>query len=75
MRILVTGGAGYIGTSLVPALLNRNYKVCVIDNLMYGQNVLLEHHINENYSFIYGDIRDKSIINEYVKDFDVVIHQ
>jgi len=74
MNILVTGGAGYIGTSLVPSLLNRNYSVTVIDNLMYNQNMLLEHHINENFSFIYGDIRDKSIIDKLVPKFDVVIH-
>ena len=74
MKILVTGGAGYIGTSLVPSLLNRDYKVTVIDNLMYGQNVLLEHHINQNYSFLYGDIRDKTLISKHIKNFDVVIH-
>jgi len=74
MKILVTGGAGYIGTSLVPALLNKNYKVTVIDNLMYNQNVLLEHYINPNFKFEYGDIRDKTKIRELTKKVDVVIH-
>tara|TARA_B100001540_G_C15772981_1_gene627284 strand:+ start:789 stop:1724 length:936 start_codon:yes stop_codon:yes gene_type:complete len=74
MKVLVTGGAGYIGTSLVPALLNNNYKVTVLDNLMYNQNVFLEHYINLNFNFEYGDIRDENKVKELTKDADVVIH-
>ena len=74
MNILITGGAGYIGTSLVPLLLHRNYSVTVVDNLMYNQNMLLEHHINKNFSFIYGDIRDKPLMEKLVNKFDVIIH-
>ncbi len=74
MKILVTGGAGYIGTSLVPALLERNYDVTVLDNLMYDQNVLLEYYIKDNFSFVYGDIRDKQIIKELTTKSDAVIH-
>ena len=64
MKVLVTGGSGYIGTSLVPALLKRDYEVTVLDNLMYDQNVFLECYINKNFSFIYGDIRDQSTIKK-----------
>jgi len=74
MKILVTGGAGYIGTSLVPQLLRRDNKVIVYDNLMYNQNVLLEHHINDNFKFVYGDIRDINKLYESIKNVDVVIH-
>ena len=74
MKVLVTGGAGYIGTSLVPALLDNNYKVTVLDNLMYNQNVFLEHYINPNFNFEFGDIRDESKVKKLTKDSDVVIH-
>lgn len=74
MKILVTGGAGYIGTSLVPALLERNYDVTVLDNLMYDQNVLLENYIKDNFSFVYGDVRDKQTIKELTSKSDAVIH-
>tara|TARA_B100000579_G_C22748254_1_gene812682 strand:- start:209 stop:1144 length:936 start_codon:yes stop_codon:yes gene_type:complete len=74
MKVLVTGGSGYIGTSLVPALLKRDYEVTVLDNLMYDQNVFLECYINKNFSFIYGDIRDQSTIKKLASKSDVVIH-
>tara|TARA_B100000131_G_scaffold120951_1_gene117981 strand:+ start:20088 stop:21023 length:936 start_codon:yes stop_codon:yes gene_type:complete len=74
MKILVTGGSGYIGTSLVPALLNKNHNVTVLDNLMYNQNVFLEYYINPNFNFEFGDIRDEKIVNKLVKNSDVVIH-
>ena len=74
MRILVTGGAGYIGTSLVPALLEKNHKVTILDNLMYNQNVFLEHYINSNFKFEFGDIRDKNKVKELTKNVDAVIH-
>ena len=74
MKILVTGGSGYIGTSLVPALLGKNHKVIILDNLMYDQNVLLEHYINPNFSFVYGDIRDRKVVQDLVEQSDAVIH-
>ena len=45
-KILITGGAGYIGTSLIPLLLENNYKVTVFDNLMHGGNQLLSFFRN-----------------------------
>ena len=74
MKVLVTGGAGYIGTSLVPALLNKEYKVTILDNLMYNQNVFLEYYIDPNFTFEYGDIRDEVKVKELTKNSDVVIH-
>ncbi len=74
MKILVTGGAGYIGTTLVPALLARGDSVIVYDNLMYNQNMLLEYYLNDNFKFIYGDIRDKEKIVESLKNVDIIIH-
>ncbi|MCX8008440.1 MAG: SDR family oxidoreductase [Patescibacteria group bacterium] len=56
---LVTGGSGFIGSHLVDVLLERNYKVLVIDNLITGtEKNILHHKQNENFSFIHRDVRD-----------------
>ena len=72
-KILVTGGAGYIGTTLVPKLLNEGYKVTVFDNLMVGGNQLLPFFRYENFEFIRGDIRDTDELKNAVKDKDIII--
>ena len=75
MKVLITGGAGYIGTSLIPLLLNKEYKVTVYDSLMFNNgDKLLPFISNRNFSFVQGDIRDEKKITEIIKDFDVVIH-
>ena len=73
-KILVTGGAGYIGSVLVPNLLSEGYFVTVLDNFMYGENSLATCFINDNFNIINGDIRDKNLINKVLKDFDIIIH-
>lgn len=73
-RILVTGGAGYIGSILVPLLLNNDYHVKVFDNLMYNQTSLLQCFINPYFEFIYGDIRNKKQIKDAIKNVDYIIH-
>tara|TARA_B100001059_G_scaffold176273_1_gene176699 strand:- start:170 stop:1111 length:942 start_codon:yes stop_codon:yes gene_type:complete len=73
--ILITGGAGYIGTSLVPLLLENDYAVTVYDSLMFKSgDKLLQYLINPNFNFIKGDIRDKDSLSNAVKNKDVVIH-
>ena len=72
-RILVTGGAGYIGSILVPILLKKGYEVTVIDNLMYDQISLLECCTNLKFDFIKGDICDYDLIDEVIPNFDVII--
>ena len=57
-RVLVTGGAGYIGSILVPELLNRNYEVTVVDNFMYKQPSLASCVSKNNLKLVYGDVRD-----------------
>ena len=52
MNILITGGAGYIGSELVEYLLPENNKVTVVDSLMYEHTTLLKHAQNENFHFI-----------------------
>jgi nucleoside-diphosphate-sugar epimerase len=73
MKILVTGGAGYLGSVLVPHLLENNYKVTVLDNLYYRQNSLFHLCYNKNFEFILGDARDAQLISRIISKFDVII--
>lgn len=72
-RVLVTGGAGYIGSILVPTLLARGNSVTVIDSFVFGQSSLLECCANPSFRVIKGDVRDKDLISREVKHHDVVI--
>lgn len=75
MKIFITGGAGYIGTTLIPLLLEKNYKVTVYDSLIFNNgDKLLPYITNENFNFIKGDIRDENLLKESLKDHDVIIH-
>lgn len=74
MKILVTGGAGYIGCILVPMLLKEGYSVTVLDNLMYNQSVLLEYFKLPEFEFIKGDVRKQSDVRNAMKNIDMVIH-
>lgn len=73
-KILVTGGAGYVGAVLVPKLLHKGYEVKVIDLYIYGENVLDEVKNNPNLKQIKGDIRDKDLLERELKGIDAVIH-
>ena len=71
--ILVTGGAGYIGSVLVPVLLQNGHKVTVIDNFLYKQPSLASVISNKNFSLVYGDVRDKNLMSKHVSSADIVI--
>ena len=73
-KIVITGGAGYIGSTLIPILLAKNYRVHVIDNLTFGGQALLRHFIDPNFSFAEADVRDRSALQKELSDADVVIH-
>jgi nucleoside-diphosphate-sugar epimerase len=73
MKILITGGAGYIGSILVPMLLQQGHEVTVIDNLMYQQTSLLDCCWNEKLTFIRGDVRNKSLLQKQVEQADAII--
>lgn len=74
-KIFITGGAGYIGTSLIPMLLERNYLVTVYDSLMFNNgDKLIPYISNPNFKFIHGDVKDNKKLLESIKDYDVVIH-
>lgn len=73
IKILVTGGAGYIGSILVPELLRLGHTVTVYDSLMYGSTSLVSSCKFKNFNFIYGNVTDELSLSKIVKDFDLVI--
>jgi len=74
MKILVTGGSGYIGSFLVPLLLERGHNVYVVDNLLFDQTSLLPYFLDKNFSFTYGDIRNETIMKPLVDEADYIVH-
>lgn len=75
-RILVTGGAGFIGSFLVDALVRRGYRVTVFDNLEpQVHNGRIPAYLNPDAEFICGDIRDYDALRRAVKDMDVIFHK
>jgi len=70
MNVLVTGGAGYLGSIIVPELLSRGYEVTVIDNFMYRQTSLLDCCFSPKLNIIRGDARDMDLIRKHLKDAD-----
>lgn len=73
LRILVTGGAGYLGAVLVPELLSHGHAVTVLDSLTYGQNPLLDCCFSSKFNFIKGDICDQDLMTELIGQFDLII--
>lgn len=74
MKVLVTGGAGYIGTSLVPLLLREGHQVCVLDNLTFGGDALLPNFADRRFEFLLGDVRDEQRMRQAIRGVDVIIH-
>ncbi|MGB4884283.1 MAG: NAD(P)-dependent oxidoreductase [Ferruginibacter sp.] len=74
MKVLVTGGAGYIGSVLVRQLLEKGYKVRALDSLKFGGDALYEVILNPNFEFIKGDIRKTKDVETALKDIDAVAH-
>jgi len=72
--VLVTGGAGYVGAALVPALLRAGYKVRVLDLYMYGDDVLDAVKRDPNLQQIKGDMRDREMLDKAIPGCDAVIH-
>tara|TARA_B100001250_G_C19654268_1_gene724125 strand:+ start:77 stop:1012 length:936 start_codon:yes stop_codon:yes gene_type:complete len=73
MNILVTGGAGYIGSVLIPILLKSNFNVTVLDNFLFNQNSLDEIKKDNRLNIVKGDVRDESIIKNLVPKNDIII--
>jgi UDP-glucose 4-epimerase len=73
MRVLVTGGAGFIGSHLADALIARGDQVVALDNFSTGSTANIKH-ITKNFEIIDGDIRNADLINDTIKDVDLVFH-
>lgn len=74
MRILVTGGAGFIGSMLVPELLKEGHKVTVLDNLTWGMKGLSLNVGKRGFNFIKGDIRDGQLISTLLEKNEAIVH-
>ena len=70
-KILITGGAGYVGAILTPYFLNKGHKVTVVDLMIYGEDVL---NTNPNLRIIKGDIRNQDLLKKELPGHDIVIH-
>jgi len=74
MRILVTGGAGYVGSAMVPMLLERGHKVRVFDSLKFGGQGLLPCTSSRDFELIKGDVTDENALGKALDGMDAVIH-
>ncbi|MEC8192250.1 MAG: NAD(P)-dependent oxidoreductase [Myxococcota bacterium] len=74
MKVLVTGGAGYVGSVLVRQLLDRGHRVHVVDNLMFGGETMLPLFINPNFSFAKVDICDRDALAAEMDGVEAVVH-
>ena len=73
MKILVTGGAGYIGSVLAPLLLSEGHHVTVLDNFMHRQTTLLDCCFDKKLTVVRGDVRDRDLLRKLVSKADVVL--
>ena len=73
MNILITGGAGYIGSELTEYLLRDGHRVTCYDNLMFEPTSLLRYTNNPNFFFVKGDVRDLNLLKKHTTKADVII--
>jgi len=74
VKVLVTGGAGYLGSTLIPVLLQAGYQVRAVDSLLYGGNSLLSVWSHPGFEFLPGDIRDEQLLSRALSGVDHVVH-
>jgi nucleoside-diphosphate-sugar epimerase len=73
MKILITGGAGYLGSVITQKLLENGYEVVVLDKLIFNQLSLLPYTSNPNFKFVYGDVRDIDLLKRLVDECNTII--
>ena len=71
MKIVITGGAGYLGSVMVPELLRQKHKVTVIDNFLWGQSTLMDCCSNPHFDIIRGDCRDKKLLQKALTEENI----
>ena len=72
-KVLITGGAGYIGSVLIPKLLADGFEVTCVDNLMYEPTSLMMASANKNFNLIIGDARDEELMKPHIQKADIII--
>ena len=65
-NILITGGAGYLGSTMISILLNKGFRVTTVDNLIFNQTSLLDCCADKNFEFVQGDICNYSLVNKLI---------
>jgi nucleoside-diphosphate-sugar epimerase len=73
MKILITGGAGFLGSVITEKLLNSNHEVTVLDNMMYNQTSSIVYSHNKLFNFVFGDVRDAELLKKLVLEHDLII--
>ncbi len=73
MKVLITGGAGYLGSVITGKLLNAGYEIIVLDKLLFNQTSLLQYTSNPKFRFVYGDVRNVSLLEKLCNEVDVII--
>ena len=73
MKILITGGAGFLGSVITEKLLNSNHEVTVLDNMMYNQTSSIVYSHNKLFNFVFGDVRDTELLKKLVLKHDLII--
>lgn len=72
-KVLITGGAGYLGSVLTEVLLGKNYQVTILDNLIYKQTSVAPFAHHPNFDFVFGDVTNESLLKSLVEKHDVII--
>jgi nucleoside-diphosphate-sugar epimerase len=73
MKILITGGAGYLGSVITGAMLDEGHEVTVLDKLLFNQTSLLQYTSDSNFKFIYGDVRNEILLERLCDEANVII--
>jgi len=73
MKILITGGAGYLGSVITGKMLNAGYEVIVLDKLIFNQVSLLNYTSNSKFKFIHGDVRNLTLLERLCNEVDIII--
>ncbi len=75
-KVLITGGAGFIGSNIISKLINQNNEIICLDNLATGKIKNIVEHLNKsNFNFIHGDIRNINVCQEACNGVDIILHQ